>query len=134
MVRLLKSGDIPEDLIHKTIIQWVRKHPKLKNIQKLIIHFPNEGKRSLRYGKLMKDLGMRKGVSDLFIAIPCHGFGGAWIELKSKNGTLSIEQREFLEDMRQKNYFTAVCYSIEEGINTIDWYCTGEGLVSGLLG
>ncbi|HMF72302.1 MAG TPA: VRR-NUC domain-containing protein [Flavitalea sp.] len=123
MVRLLKSGELSEESIHKTIIQWVRNHPKLKKMGNLVMHFPNEGKRSLRYGKLMKDLGMRKGVSDLLIAMPRHGYGGAWIEIKSRGGIVSKEQNNFLSDMRQQNYFTAVCWSIDEGIKTIDWYC-----------
>jgi hypothetical protein len=71
----------------------------------------------------MKDLGMRKGVADLFIAMPHHGYCGAWIELKSESGRLSVEQKEFLEDMKSQNYFTAVCRSIESTIYMISWYC-----------
>lgn len=123
MSGLLKSGEISEKSMHKTIINWIKVHPKLKNMCRLIIHFPNEGKRSNRYGKLLKELGMRAGVSDLFIAIPNHNYGGAWIELKSKDGILSKEQKEFLSDMREQNFFTCVCYTIDEAINTISWYC-----------
>ena len=123
--KVLKSGYLSEESIHSTVIDWVRKHPffRINNRFRLILHFPNEGKRTLRYGKLMKDLGMRKGVSDLFIAMPCNGFGGAWIELKSETGRLGVEQKEFLEDMKSQNYFTAVCWSIEEAMNTISSYC-----------
>lgn len=120
MTKLLKSGSLSEESIHKTVMEWVRMHPLLK---RLVLHFPNEGKRTPRYGKLMKDLGMRKGVSDLLIAMPRHSYCGAWIELKSEQGVLSPEQQDFLNDMRQQNYFTAVCWSIDEAINTIKWYC-----------
>lgn len=120
MTRFLASGEISEESIHKTIIQWVRSHPLIN--EKLVMHFPNEGKRSKRYGRFLQDLGMRAGVSDIYIATPRHGYGGAWIELKSKKGRLSPEQKEFLDDMRQQNYFTAVCFSVDEGINTISWY------------
>lgn len=119
-IKVLKSGTISEETIHKTVMSWVRLHPMLK---KLVLHFPNEGKRSLRYGKLLKDMGMRAGVSDLLIAMGRHGFHGAWIELKSENGNLSPLQKDFLEDMSQQNYFTAVCWSIDEAIDTIKWYC-----------
>lgn len=118
--KLLKSGEISEESIQKTVIQWVRNQPKIK---KLVLHFPNEGKRSARYGRVLKDMGLRPGVSDLFIAMPCRGFGGAWIELKSANGVVSIHQKEFLEDMSEQNYFTAICWSIDEAIDTIKWYC-----------
>jgi hypothetical protein len=119
-VKVLKSGDISEETIHKTVMEWVRAHPMIK---RLILHFPNEGRRTNHFGKLLKDLGMRAGVSDLLIAMPRHGFGGAWLELKSANGTLSASQKEFLDDMSQQNYFTAICWSIDEALATIKWYC-----------
>lgn len=118
-MKILKSGKISEEAIHKTVMEWVRAHPYLKG---LVLHFPNEGRRTARYGKLLKDMGMRAGVSDLLIAMPRHGFGGAWIELKSEDGILSSPQKAFLEDMNQQNYFTAVCWSIDEAINIISWY------------
>src|SRR5580698_8955954 len=120
MCLYLKSGHISEETIHKTVMEWVRLHPRLKG---LVLHFPNEGRRTRRYGKLLNDMGMRAGVSDLFIAMGRHGYHGAWIELKSAGGRVSDEQHRFLYDMRQQNYFTVVCWSIEEAINTISWYC-----------
>jgi len=120
MALYLKSGNIPEATIQKTVMEWVRLRPKLRG---LVMHFPNEGKRSKGYGKLLNDMGMRAGVSDLFIAMGRHGYLGAWIELKSAGGRVSDEQHRFLYDMRQQSYFTAVCWSIEEAINIISWYC-----------
>lgn len=123
--KILKSGNLSEESIQSTVIDWVRKHPffRTDNRFRLVIHFANEGKRTLGYGRLMKDLGMRSGVSDLFIAMPFRGFCGAWIELKSKHGRLSQEQKLFLEDMESQDYFAAVCWSIEDAIETISWYC-----------
>jgi hypothetical protein len=124
MVRkTLKSGELSESAIQKTVMEWVRCDPVLRA---LVIHIPNEGKRTSRYGKSLKDLGMRPGVADLFIGMPRHGYHGAWLELKSKNGTVSDMQREFLKDMSDQNYFSAICWSIEEAINTINWYCFND--------
>lgn len=123
MGKRLANGDISEEDIHKTLIQWIRVHPQLKGKEKFFIHIPNEGRRSPRYGRLMKDLGLRSGVSDILIAMPCKGFGAAWIELKSKSGVLSPAQKEFLDDMKRQNYFTAVCYSIDEAMKVIEGYC-----------
>ena len=118
--KYLISGEISEETIHKTVMEWVRFNPLLK---RLVLHFPNEGRRSIRYGKLLKDMGMRAGVSDLFIAMGNHGYLGAWIELKSTQGTVSEAQTDFLKDMSEQGYFTAVCWSIDEAINLIKWYC-----------
>ena len=116
----LKSGDISERSLQKCVMKWVYLNPTLRNV---VIHIPNEGKRTPHYGKSLKDIGMRAGVSDLFIAMIRHGYGGAWIELKSKQGTLSDYQKKFLRDMAEQNYFTKICRSIEETIEFIKWYC-----------
>lgn len=117
---LLKSGDISEQAMQKAILKWVRLHPKIRG---LVIHFANEGKRTIYNGKLLKDMGLRPGVSDLFIAMQKKGFGGAWIEIKTKKGILSQEQKLFLEDMEAQGYFTIVCRTIEDTIKIIEWYC-----------
>lgn len=100
----------------------MRKHPKLKEYANLILHFPNEGKRSQRYGALMKSLGMRKGVVDLFVTVQRHNFGGAWIELKSEQGKLSPAQMNFLYDMKEQGYYTCACWSLDEAIKVLEWY------------
>ncbi len=121
VTKLLKSGEIPEETIQKAIIDWTKLIPKING---LVLHFANEGKRTRSYGRLLKDIGMRRGVSDLFIAMPNHGFCGAWIEIKSLKGVLSIWQKQFLEDMQAQNYYISVCRSVDEGIETIKWYCS----------
>lgn len=117
---LLKNGEISEKTIQKQVIHYCRLVPK---ISKIVMHFANEGKRSARYGKELKDMGMRPGVSDLFVAKMSRGYGGAWIELKSKNGRLSPFQINFLDDMKNEGYYTAVCRSFDECIDIINWYC-----------
>jgi len=109
---------ISEDDIQKTVMQWVR----LQGLGGVVFHIPNQGKRSMRYGKQLKDMGMRPGVSDLFIARPSKRYHGAWIELKSAKGRISPEQKLFLIDMEKEGYFTAICWSIEETIETITQY------------
>jgi hypothetical protein len=124
MVRkTLKSGELSESAMQKTVMEWANVHPLLRGF---VIHIPNEGKRTSRYGKSLKELGMRPGVADLFVVMARHGYHGAWLELKSKNGILSNAQKEFLEDMAQQNYFTKTCFSIEDSIETINWYCFND--------
>lgn len=119
----LKSGHISESSIQKAVMEWVSLYPL---IRKFIIHIPNEGKRTKHYGKSLKNMGMRPGVSDLFVALQRHGYIGAWIELKSHDGILSLAQKQFLYDMESQNYFTMVCTSIESAIRTLKWYCFEE--------
>ena len=128
MIRMkrLKNGEIAEETIHKIVMEWASINPVTKPYHSLFLHYPNSGKRTLHYGKLLKDMGMRKGVVDLFIAVPRRGFGGAWIELKSENGVLGPEQKLFLEQVATQNFYAAVCWSIDQAIETISWYFGSE--------
>lgn len=121
-MKYLKSGHLAEESIHRLTMEYIECHPRLNPYRKFILHFANEGKRSKSYGLLMRKLGMRKGASDLFIAVPRHTFGGAWIELKSSGGTVSPAQKEFLVDMCAQNFYTRVCWSLDESIKVIEWY------------
>jgi hypothetical protein len=68
---------------------------------------------------------MRKGVSDIQICRANHGFIGAWIEVKSNKGVVSLEQKIFQKDMEAEGYFTATTYGYEETVETIFWYLNG---------
>jgi hypothetical protein len=118
----LKSGEASEESIHRALMEWVSINPLTKQFKDFFIHCPNEGKRSYSYARRLNAIGMRKGVADIFIAVPRRGYGGCWIELKSKKGKLNPDQERFLKDMSSHNYSTYVCYSFEEAVKTISWY------------
>lgn len=119
-IKYLANGTISEQSMQCAIIDWVRYHPI---ILKHIMHIPNESKSTPGYRKTLSDMGVKSGVSDLFVALPRRGYHGAWIELKSQNGRLGPAQKVFLEDMAIAGYFTKVCYTIEEAIETLTFYC-----------
>lgn len=117
-VKYNKDGTISEETIQKTLVEYIT----LKGIRKYVLSIPNEGANNAKFGRKLKEMGLRKGASDLFIAIPRRGFGGFFLELKSKNGKLRPEQIEFFKDMESQNYFTSVTYSLDEAIEIIEWY------------
>lgn len=121
-VNLMTLREASERDIHLAVMNWVRLHPKISH---LVLHYPNESKRSPSYGALLKKMGMRKGVSDLFIAIANHGHHGAWIEIKTKKGKATPSQLVFLEDMRDQGYYIAITKGVDETIETLKWYCFG---------
>ncbi len=87
-----------------------------------VVHIPNEGKRSARYGAQLKRMGMRKGFPDLFIPVARNGYHGLFIEMKSKTGRLSEEQKQWQRVLSEQRYLCAVCYSFEEAVNTVKAY------------
>lgn len=57
---------------------------------------------------ILKGEGMTEGVADLMLALPRSGFHGLFIEMKTPVGSLSPDQREFLELMSSVGYAVAV--------------------------
>ena len=98
-------------------IEWARpKYPALWNA----FHIPNEGRRSLRYGRELIAQGMRKGVPDIFIASPARHYAGLFIEMKRcDGGKLSKEQKNWLDRLNRAGYLAVVCNGWEEARNVI---------------
>lgn len=106
-------------------MDWLRlQHPILVEYT---MHIPNERKTSWYMGSLLKSMGVLKGTSDLFIAWPVKDYAGLWIEVKSKKGRLSPEQKSFIERMNRIGYFASVAYGADQIIDTIKWYLSLEG-------
>lgn len=80
----------------------------------LLHHSPNGGKRSESEAARFKAMGTRKGFPDLFLALPCNTYHGAFFELKSEKGVLSKEQRECLALLKKQGYKTFVTRSYED--------------------
>lgn len=88
-----------------------------------IIHIPNEGKRSPRYGAELKRLGLRKGVPDLFIPQARKGYHGLFLELK-KDVTCkpTKEQMAWIMKLNTAGYYATVCYGADAAIAEIKNY------------
>lgn len=101
-------------------MDWLRaQHPK---IAEHTLHIGNERKATYYMGYIMKRMGVLKGASDLFMAYPAGGFHGLFIEVKSKTGRPTAEQKAFIDRMRSVGYRAEICYGAEEVINTMKEY------------
>ncbi len=101
-------------------MDWLRaQHP---NIALHTLHIGNERKATYYAGYIMKRMGVLKGASDLFMAWPVGGFHGLFIEVKSKIGRPSTEQKAFLQRMKDVGYRAEICYGADEVINTMKDY------------
>lgn len=91
-----------------------------------IVHIPNEGKRSARYGAELKRLGMRKGFPDLFIPKASKGFHGLFIELKvDVTRKPTKEQLQWIAKLNKEGYLATVCYGADAAIREINKYFKG---------
>lgn len=101
-------------------MEWLRlQYP---NIAEHTMHIGNERKASYFVGYIMKQMGVLKGASDLFMAWPSGGFHGLFIEVKSKTGKPTAYQLAFLERMNKVGYLAKVCYGADEVISTMREY------------
>jgi len=104
-------------------VDWANMHPVAR---KCLLAIFNEGQRSPKRTAIMKRMGLRVGVSDLFMAYPAHGKHGLWIEIKKRKGSkVAPEQAAWLNLMNSLNYVAVLCYGWEEAVNAIKNYLDG---------
>lgn len=89
---------------------------------KLMHHIPNGGKRSKSEASRFKAMGVKAGVSDIFLPVSRGGYHGLYIELKAKDGRPTKEQKDFIAAVEQEGYLAVVAYGGEEASKTIERY------------
>jgi hypothetical protein len=101
-----------EDREQIALMTWVRlwsmHHPLLMSVY----HTPNGGYRDPRTASKFKAMGVKSGVWDIFVPAPSPGL---WIEMKTKTGKLSPEQRAFKTMLEPYGYTFVVARSWIEG-------------------
>lgn len=93
------------------LIKWF--YNTFPELQDDIHHFANERKCSFKYGSLLKSMGVKRGVSDVFLAIPQNGKNGLWIELKVGKNKPTKSQIAFSERKKMRGYETSFCWGCE---------------------
>lgn len=120
-----------EDVEQMCLFRWARDnegaHPELE----LLFHVPNGGKRSKAEAARFKAMGVRAGVSDIFLPVARAGYHGLWIELKRlDDGRPSKAQLKWIERMTAEGYVAAVCHGWVQAARMICTYLhiRGTGL------
>lgn len=109
-----------ESQIQKDFVRWFRK--RYPSIEPLFFAVGNGGARNAWTAKIMKDEGVRAGVSDLILLIPRHGYAGLLIETKTPDGKQSDSQKEFERLAKAFKYKYEICRSLPEFQKLMMWY------------
>jgi hypothetical protein len=116
-----------ENQEQRATVRWLNYHPIVRNY---FCKNTNEGKRTVGEGWNLKLMGLRAGVSDLFIYYPTKTYHGLWIEVKrNKKYTPSeratdtwIAQELFLETVKSVGYQGFMCYGFMDCKKIIEAY------------
>ena len=104
----------------QALIRWAAYHPICS---KHLFSIPNGGSRNKIEAAKLKREGVKKGVSDLFLAYPRPGCHGLWLEMKRKGKfVLSPEQGQWIDLMRGVNYRAEVALGWEDAVRIIKDY------------
>jgi len=110
----------PEQILQVNLMAWIEhNYPEVIDD---VYHFANERKCSIQQGRLLKRMGVRPGVADIFISVSRGTFKGAWIELKEGKDKPSQAQKEFLARMTVNGYFCACVTGLEAAQAVIKTY------------
>jgi hypothetical protein len=101
----------PEQVDHINLVNWF--HHTYPELADDFHHFANERKCSIQQGRILKRMGVKKGVYDFFLALPQNGNAGFWLELKVGSGKLSLEQEQFGLRKTMRGYVAVHAWGFE---------------------
>jgi len=109
-----------EQSLQAHVIEWVELHKFRFPELQLLYAIPNTAKRGKMNGWIMKLTGTRKGVPDLHLPVQSRDkrYIGLWIEMKSKRGVVSPEQRQWHEMLTTAGHKVIIHRSWTDAVNT----------------
>ena len=114
------NRELTENQEQKQLIQWARTDPRFQ----YLFHIPNESVGGQGWIIRNRQMGVKKGVPDLFYPIPSKGHHGLFIEMKKKGGRTSPEQDKWIEILRSVGYRVEVCEGWEAAKSVLLDYIT----------
>ena len=109
-----------ESDLQKACVYWFR--VQYPNLAPLLFSVPNGGFRNKATAIRMKAEGVVRGVSDLILFVPSHGYHALCIEMKTKIGKQSDYQKKWQEIVENQGYRYIICRSYEDFKTEIQKY------------
>jgi hypothetical protein len=94
-------------------------------LRNFLYHIPNGGQRKIREAARMKRMGVRSGVSDYHLPVPCGIYCGCWIELKAskaKQPRATKEQIQWRDHMRGLGHAAFIVVGWELAYSLLETY------------
>lgn len=109
-----------EHTLQRNFVDWFRWcYPRWR---KLLVAVPNGGARNAITGAILKAEGATRGVADLILFIPNKYHHALCIEMKTRQGRQSPQQKEWQEAVEHMGYRYEVVRSLDEGMALVTRY------------
>lgn len=122
----MDSKNVPSETQEQIwLFEWAElmkgQYPELE----LMFHVPNEGKRSVVMGRMLKRMGMKPGVPDVFLPVAKGRHHGLAVEMKSLKGRPTADQVIWIDRLRAAGWRAEVCHGWREAADVIRAYLSG---------
>jgi hypothetical protein len=109
---MTKKKAKPSEYDHQcAFFAWCERHDARIPELKFIFAIPNGVKLSIGQAVKLKKSGVKRGVVDVFVSVPAHGYHGYYFDFKITGNTLSTEQSSWLASMQGYGYKTGTHYT-----------------------
>lgn len=97
-----------EDSLQRDCAGWLKKELYRRKLPQVFYHPPNGGRRNQREAARLKLHGVLAGVSDVVLPLKSGEYSGVYCELKTKSGSPSKDQKDFLNAVTEEGYLAVV--------------------------
>lgn len=115
--------------IQRQCVAWFR----IQHCNTIITSIRNEAVYNAsqkHYGALANRAGRHKGIADLLVLAPRHGYGALFVELKTPKGRQSDEQLRFAAYCVNNGYMYALSRNIDEFMTICNEYLTASNILT----
>ena len=128
---------LTEDDHLRATLRWAQLAASRWPCLRLLLHYPGENK-GQHSGRQRRQKGVRPGVPDLLLPVARAGYHGLAVEIKrprqldergrirSREGVLSPEQRDWLEALEREGWRAETCYGADAAIRLVENYVSGS--------
>lgn len=103
-----------EDTIQAQVIRWANLQAGVYPELARLFHVPNGGQRHAAVAAKLVGQGVKAGVPDLCLPVPRFGCPGLWIEMKTADGRVSTNQKDWIAYLKDAGYRVEVCRSFDQ--------------------
>ena len=91
----------------------------------LLFAVPNGGRRDKVTAARLKAEGVKAGVLDIWFPVARGRYHGLVIELKTRTGRLTPEQKAWIEALTAQGWKALMCRGAAATVGVIEWYLDG---------